>query len=110
MKRLRIYIDTSVVGGVFDDKFEGVSRSLFDMARRGEITLLVSDLLVEELEGAPLHVREFIGGLPAEATEVLMRGNESRVLRDAYVDAKVVGPATWTMHTMSPWRPWPERT
>ena len=34
---MRVYIDTSVVGGCFDDEFSEESRALFDMAKRGEI-------------------------------------------------------------------------
>ena len=50
--RMRVYIDTSVIGGCLDDEFAQESKALLEMARRGEIILLVSDLVAEELGGA----------------------------------------------------------
>jgi len=48
MNRL-IYIDTSVVGGYFDEEFAKDTVPFFDAIRAGEGTLVVSDLLVAEL-------------------------------------------------------------
>lgn len=94
MNRLRVYIDTSVVGGAFDPEFEVWSRRFLDQVHQGEFVLLVSDLLLEELEGAPTHVREELAGVHLDRIEVLTRDVESRSLRDAYIDAGVVGKAT----------------
>jgi hypothetical protein len=41
----RIYIDTSVVGRYFDDEFSADTIPFFDRVRKGEITIIVSDLL-----------------------------------------------------------------
>jgi len=48
MNRL-IYIDTSVVGGYFDEEFAKDTVPFFDAIRAGEGILVVSDLLVAEL-------------------------------------------------------------
>ncbi|MDP2984041.1 MAG: hypothetical protein Q8O92_12020 [Candidatus Latescibacter sp.] len=53
MKPLRVYIDTSVFGGYFDDEFYAPTRTFFDLANNRLCTVLVSDLLVEEMENAP---------------------------------------------------------
>ncbi len=53
MRKLRIYLDTSVVGGCRDEEFMGASLKLMDMFRSGSATLLASDLLLRELEDAP---------------------------------------------------------
>lgn len=90
----RIYIDTSVVGGCWDDEFAAESRALFDMARRGEIILLLSDLLAEELSEAPENVRGIYENLPPEAVERPTASEESLRLRDAYLSAGVVGSAS----------------
>ena len=50
---LRIYVDTSVFGGVLDEEFCAPSRGLIERAVRGEIRFLLSDLAVEELTNAP---------------------------------------------------------
>ena len=91
MKKLRIYIDTSVVGGCHDDEFEEPSRQLLDMARSGDITLLVSELLVTELADAPYKVKSVLSGLPRGAVEAVGIAAEAIELRSAYMVAEVVG-------------------
>ncbi len=51
--KLRIYADTSVIGGCLDDEFSGPSQRLIDRCARGEATLVVSSVTLEELERAP---------------------------------------------------------
>lgn len=91
---MRIYVDTSVVGGCLDEEFAEESRALLDLARHGKLVLLVSDLLLEELGKAPPAVLAVLDGLPAEATETLVTSEESRRLRDAYLAASIVGGAS----------------
>ena len=45
----RIYIDTSVVGGYFDEVFREDTIPFFERVKKGEIIILVSDLLHAEL-------------------------------------------------------------
>lgn len=92
MKHLRIYVDTSVIGGCFDEEFKEESCTLIQMAREGKIILLVSDVLAEELEEAPLQVQELFGALPTEYLETIVQTEESIHLKNAYLAAKVVGP------------------
>lgn len=94
MKRLRIYIDTSVLGGCFDDEFAEISRAFLDLARGGELVLLISDLMLQELDQAPNHVRDLPDTLPTEFVELLVRDQESILLRDAYIGAGVLGEAS----------------
>lgn len=94
MKRLRIYIDTSVVGGCFDDEFAEYSEALLAMADQQSVVLIVSDMLAEELEGAPAAVRERFGRISEDGLESVRRSNESVALHQMYVRAKVVGPAS----------------
>jgi len=89
--RRRVYVDTSVIGGCLDEQFAEESKALLEMARRGEIRLLVSDVVIQELEQAPAEVRHVLAGLPVEAVEYLSRSEESKALRDAYEKAGVVG-------------------
>ena len=55
----RIYIDTSVVGGYFDDEFSADTLLFFDRVISGELTIIVSELLEAELLRAPDFVKEF---------------------------------------------------
>jgi len=91
MKRLRIYVDTSVIGGCLDEEFARESCALLDMATSGEATLLVSDILADELEAAPEDVQRLFGELPPHCLESVHPSAESARLRDAYLAAGVLG-------------------
>ena len=93
MDPLRIYIDNSVVGGCHDEEFDEESIALFNMAREGKVVLLVSGLLLDELDPAPPEVREVLPSLPQGAIERVEVTEEAEALRDAYLAAGVVGPA-----------------
>jgi predicted nucleic acid-binding protein len=92
MKRIRVYIDTSVVGGCFDEEFAKESRAVILAARDGRFVLLLSDLLADELASARPQVQNSLANLPAQAYEEVFGGSESERLRDAYLQAHVVGP------------------
>lgn len=47
--RQRIYIDTSVVGGFFDEEFKDATHRLFGRLERDEVRFIISDLLELEL-------------------------------------------------------------
>jgi len=64
MKRLRIYVDSSVFGGCFDREFEEESRRFFDLVRASEITVLISNVTLAELERAPRKVQEVAASIP----------------------------------------------
>ena len=49
----RIYTDTSVLGGCEDEEFREPSHRLLEAFERGELTLVLSELTVRELETAP---------------------------------------------------------
>jgi predicted nucleic acid-binding protein len=56
----RIYIDTSVVGGYFDEEFKDDTIKLFERLEKNEIIFVVSGPLDLELLNAPLHVRKLL--------------------------------------------------
>jgi predicted nucleic acid-binding protein len=91
MKRPRIYVDASVVGGCFDSEFATDSLALFDMAHRGQVALVISDLLVAEIEVAPERVGEFLASLSPDFTETVDTSDEAIVLHRAYLMAGIVG-------------------
>jgi predicted nucleic acid-binding protein len=51
MKTPRIYADTSVFGGCFDEEFERESRQLFEEVCSGRFILVVSETVIEESIG-----------------------------------------------------------
>jgi hypothetical protein len=62
----RLYFDTSVFGGVFDEEFEEISTLLFEKVKLGRIICVFSDLSETELKNAPENVRNFFINLPKE--------------------------------------------
>jgi hypothetical protein len=46
---LRVYVDTSVFGGVHDQEFRAPSERFFAAVRGGAFTVLVSEALVVEI-------------------------------------------------------------
>lgn len=87
----RIYIDTSIVGGYFDDEFREVTIMLFQRLENREIRFVVSDLLDIELINAPAHVRELLFKYPKDFFERVELTEEAVKLADKYIEEKVVG-------------------
>lgn len=63
MKKLRIYVDTSVIGGCFDPEFQLWSNGLMEDFRRGRFSLVLSDVTAAEIELAPEAVRDLYAEL-----------------------------------------------
>jgi predicted nucleic acid-binding protein len=90
-KRIRIYTDTSVVGGCLDDEFAEASLKLIDQFRKGRSTLLASDLLLRELEEAPAEVQAILPSVPPMHIERVELNDEAERLKDLYLKDGVVG-------------------
>jgi predicted nucleic acid-binding protein len=91
----RLYIDTSVFGGFFDDEFAEFTKPLFDKISKGDFKLLFSSVTQNELENAPLQVRDLVKRLKVEYTEFLEESDETVDLALAYVAEKVVGQTSY---------------
>jgi predicted nucleic acid-binding protein len=87
----RIYIDTSIVGGYFDEEFKEATRMLFQRFENKEIKFVVSELLDLELIKAPIHVRELLFNYPSDYFERVDLTEEAIRLADTYIEEKVVG-------------------
>jgi hypothetical protein len=91
----RIYIDTFIVGGYFDEEFREDTIKLFERLENNEIVFVVSDLLDLELN-APQRVRELLLKYSAEKFERIELTEESVILGDTYIKEKVVGKTSIT--------------
>ncbi len=87
----RIYTDTSVLGGCEDEEFREPSRRLLEAFQRGELTLVLSELTVRELETAPERVRVALGQVPAAHVEGLALSREAEELAAAYIQDGAIG-------------------
>ena len=91
MRLLRVYIDSSVIGGCRDIEFEDDSLRLIGWARHRELMLLLSEVTLRELEPAPSEVKEILSSIPVDCLELVPLTTEILALRDAYIRAGVVG-------------------
>ena len=92
MNTLRIYIDTSVVGGCFDKDYSDASRGIFRMAKQGIAILIISPILQDELINAPGEVKNVLMDMPVSCMEPVLLTDEVIELSQAYLDDDVVGP------------------
>ena len=90
MFRPRIYVDTSVIGGCFDNEFEEYSNQLFEEFIKGEKKLVISDLVLFELEGAPENVKEVLNKVTEDNIEYVFINEESLSLANAYLKEGVI--------------------
>ncbi|NAT10919.1 PIN domain protein [ANME-1 cluster archaeon AG-394-G06] len=89
--RLRIYIDTSVIGGCLDKEFQNASRQLIDKFKQGEMIAVISELTTLELKDAPQEVRDIIREIPEENIEYVELTEEAVNLARKYIVEGVIG-------------------
>lgn len=89
MHALSLYLDTSVIGGYFDPEFMAETRALWRLMEAGRFRFVTSQVVIDEIAGAPPQVRELMhkSFLPEE---VLARTAEAEELAQAYLAKKVV--------------------
>ena len=56
----RVYVDSTVVGGKFNKRLAEQTKPFWDAFDRGEIIVIVSDVLEYELEDAPERANNFL--------------------------------------------------
>jgi predicted nucleic acid-binding protein len=90
----RIYIDTSVIGGYYDEEFEEVTRSFFARIEAKDFSIFFSEVNETELSLAPLHVREVKKLIPPECYNFLNLDEDAKVLAETYIKEKILGKAS----------------
>jgi predicted nucleic acid-binding protein len=86
----RVYADSSVFGGAFDEEFEAASRTFFDQVRSGRFHLVVSPVIEDEIVGAPDDVRVLFEDM-VRLADMLQDLSEAVELRRCYIVAGIVG-------------------
>lgn len=86
---IRVYADTSVFGGVFDDEFREASAAFFELIRGRKFQLITSSVVLREIEPAPENVRQFFTEVIKYA-ELVEITESALQLRQAYIDSGVV--------------------
>lgn len=95
MKKQRIYLDTSVYGGYYDDEFEEFTKPLFERINSGEFTIIFSTMLEPELEFAPEKVCKIVRSIETEDTEFVEETDIAVELATEYITENVVGKTSY---------------
>jgi hypothetical protein len=92
--KLRVYIDTSVVGGYFDDEFEDVTKLFFDRIFNKDFLVYFSEISEAELSLAPDFVQELKSRIPSDCYRYIELDDESKELAETYINEKIIGKAS----------------
>lgn len=92
--RQRIYIDTSVIGGYFDQEFEYASKKLFERISNSDFDVYFSEVNEMELSLAPLKIRELKKLIPEVCYHYLEMNDEVEFLAETYIKEKALGKAS----------------
>jgi predicted nucleic acid-binding protein len=95
MVKQRIYLDTSVFGGLYDEEFSFYTELLFERIKNSEFEIIFSNVTEDELENAPKRIKETIKLLPKDSTIFVKSNVESAKLAKRYIEEKVVGATSY---------------
>jgi len=87
----RLYIDTSVFGGYYDEEFSEFTKPLIERLQKGEFKLLFSIVTQDELTFAPGNVKQLVENIKVENTEFIETTEEALDLANQYILEEVVG-------------------
>ncbi len=86
---MRIYVDTSVFGGVFDSEFTTPSQRLFEEIETGRFALVTSAIVQAEIEPAPKSIQTLFYKFVAYAQVVPVEASALQ-LQQKYLEAGIV--------------------
>jgi predicted nucleic acid-binding protein len=86
---MKIYIDTSVYGGYYDDEFEKPTKELFRRIRSGWFEVIYSDVVDSEVAKAPSNVKRLYALYKKNAIRVAITPQVVALAR-LYITQKVL--------------------
>jgi len=89
-RKLRIYIDTSVIGGCVDDEFREWSQKLMGEFKIGLHIPVISAITQAEVSKAPEAVKKILFSLMEYDCEILSETEESLTLAYKYLEEQIV--------------------
>jgi len=90
----KVYIDTSVIGGSFDEEFKFWTDLFFKEVKKGEFQIVISEHLINELSFAREDVKNFLDSIPDKHKLFIEFTMEAKLLTDLYLKEKIVGPSS----------------
>ncbi|MCK4796996.1 MAG: type II toxin-antitoxin system VapC family toxin [Spirochaetes bacterium] len=88
----KIYLDTSVIGGCFDDEFLKWSNGLIEDFKKNIFIPVISEVVETELKDAPSNVKEIYNILRNLNCIVLEITDEALELATIYQERKILTP------------------
>ncbi len=88
--KTRVYLDTSVIGGCYDEEFALWSKKIFAEINQGQKIAVISDLTLDEIQSAPQDVRNLWASLDENKIEYVFLNDEAQQLAQAYLKHKAV--------------------
>lgn len=82
---MKVYTDTSVIGGCFDEEFKEWSNALFQEFVVGNEHIMLSDLTLQELELARQEIRDKVKEIPNEHRVPIFVNDETVRLAETYI-------------------------
>ncbi|RRO12294.1 PIN domain-containing protein [Flavobacteriaceae bacterium 14752] len=95
MKKQRVYLDTSIFGGLYDEEFKDFTEHLFERIKNSEFEIIYSNITEQELENAPNKIKKTTELLPKNSTEFVKSDIETVNLAKKYIKAGVVGATSY---------------
>jgi len=92
MKKIRIYVDTSVIGGCCDPEFQKWSNSLLLDFQKGTFAMILSELVDAEIQDAPDEVKNVYVKFRECVSEIIAITLESIELADEYIGHNILSP------------------
>ena len=89
MPAFEIYIDTSVIGGYFDDEFKEETRRLWELAEEGIYEMVTSVVTVDEISGAPAKVKDLFAR-SFDVDSLLLASEAGDELAEFYMSQEIV--------------------
>lgn len=82
----RVYVDTSVIGGIYDPEFKEWSNKLIQEFKKGSKIIVLSDLTLREIEEAPEQVRNVLNRIPDRNKDFIELNDEAKKLARYYIN------------------------
>lgn len=89
-KKIRIYIDTSVIGGCIDEEFKEWSNRLMEEFKIGLHTPVVSGITIAEVSKAPQEVQNILLDLIEHNCEIISETEDSIELALRYIQSGIL--------------------
>ena len=86
---IKVYVDTSVIGGAFDIEFMKDSIKFFDLVKRNYFKLVISPVVIDEIKPAGPDINAFFNNILSYA-EIVGVDDEALDLRQAYINEGIL--------------------